>query len=374
MNKAIISGLLFSVFMLTACEKNTGKDDKEDNGKDREQLLLHYADSIVIPSYLRFNTTFNQFESTLNQFINNPDESLLAQLRTDYSNAYISWQTVELFDFGPGELYTLRNFCNIYPADTTGIVSNFANPTVSLEVPASYPQQGFPAFDYLINGVASTDAGVVAYYKHPAESSKRKAYLSRILTRMNDLIDQVIGEWQGSYRAEFISKTGLDLNASTSRMVNGLVLHYERFIRSGKIGIPSGVMLNGVLAPEKAEALYNNNISLALLNSAHKAYTDCFNGKTAYGNQGASLKSYLDALDARDQSSGKLLSTLINEQLALVETEINKLLPSIKQQILTDNTAMKAVYDQMQAAVRMLKVDMTSAMSITITYTDNDGD
>ena len=31
-------------------------------------------------------------------------------------------------------------------------------------------------------------------------------------------------------------------------------------------------------------------------------------------------------------------------------------------------------YNELQKAVRMLKVDMTSAMSITITYTDNDGD
>ncbi len=374
MNKAIISTLLFSVMMLTSCEKNTGKDDKEYNGKDREQLLTHYADSLIIPSYLRFRTSFDLFQSRLNQFIANPDESLLPQLRADYTTAYLSWQTVELFDFGPGELYTLRNFCNIYPADTPGIVANYANTSANLEVPASYPQQGFPAFDYMLNGVASTDAGVVAYYSHPGEGSKRKAYLSRILTRMNDLLDQVINDWKSYYKLVFISKTGLDLNASTSRMVNGFVMHYERFIRSGKIGIPSGVMLNGVIAPDKVESLYHNEISLALLKSAHKTYVDYFNGKTIYGNQGACLKSYLDALDARDQSSGKLLSTLINEQFALVETEIDKLLPSLKQQILTDNTAMKAVYDQMQAAVRMLKVDMTSAMSITITYTDNDGD
>ena len=32
------------------------------------------------------------------------------------------------------------------------------------------------------------------------------------------------------------------------------------------------------------------------------------------------------------------------------------------------------VYTNMQTQVRYLKVDMTSAMSITITYTDNDGD
>jgi hypothetical protein len=32
------------------------------------------------------------------------------------------------------------------------------------------------------------------------------------------------------------------------------------------------------------------------------------------------------------------------------------------------------VYTEMQKLVRMLKVDMTSALSVTITYTDNDGD
>ena len=31
-------------------------------------------------------------------------------------------------------------------------------------------------------------------------------------------------------------------------------------------------------------------------------------------------------------------------------------------------------YNEMQKAVRMIKVDMTSAMSITVTYVDNDGD
>jgi hypothetical protein len=35
---------------------------------------------------------------------------------------------------------------------------------------------------------------------------------------------------------------------------------------------------------------------------------------------------------------------------------------------------MQAVYTEMQNVIKMLKVDMTSAMSITITYTDNDGD
>ena len=44
------------------------------------------------------------------------------------------------------------------------------------------------------------------------------------------------------------------------------------------------------------------------------------------------------------------------------------------QQIQSNNVAMTDAFTEMQKIVRLLKVDMTSAMSVTITYTDNDGD
>jgi hypothetical protein len=46
----------------------------------------------------------------------------------------------------------------------------------------------------------------------------------------------------------------------------------------------------------------------------------------------------------------------------------------LRQQVQTNNQLMIDTYTEMQKIIRMLKVDMTSAMSITITYTDNDGD
>ncbi len=158
-------------------------------------------------------------------------------------------------------------------------------------------------------------------------------------------------------------------------MVNGIVRHYERFLRSGKFGIPSGVMVNGIVAPEKVEAFYQRNISKSLALQAHLSFVNFFNGKAFNsGTQGPSLKTYLDALDAKDQASGKLLSLLINEQFETVSSKMTPLLPNFYQQIQSNNEPMKEVFNQLQAATRMLKVDMTSAMSITITYTDNDGD
>ncbi len=372
-NRSII--ILLGITLILACKKNTNGPKTTENKKDRELILRYYADSIIIPAYDTFKTEFDLLKSSAENFAANPTESSLAALRSSWTKAYIRWQTVELFDFGPGEKYTLRNFYNIYPADTTGIKNNISNTSANLEVPASYPQQGFPALDYLINGVGQDDASIVAYYTDLSNGNKRTAYIRRITDRMSTLLASVMNEWNGSFKETFVSKTGLDLNSSTSLMVNGLVLHYERYIRSGKIGIPSGAMLNGTPAPDKVEAFYRKDISLALAKSAHKAYVDFFNGRSFIsGNQGSSLKTYLDALDARDNTSGKLLSQLINEQFVLVESKLDLLQPNFHQQIISNNDPMKNAFNEMQAAVRMLKVDMTSAMSITITYTDNDGD
>jgi predicted lipoprotein len=369
------------LFLFTAILWACGSDNTidvpnpVDEGKDRKLVLTHLADNIIIPAYANFKTKFDVMLSKSDAFIAKPEAATLVEFRVAWVDAYTEWQKVELFDFGPGEKQTIRNFFNIYPASEKGINDNIADPTANLEVPASYAQQGFPALDYLLNGVGKNDAEIIAYYKTATDAAKRLAYIKRITTRMNTLLTKVMTDWSGTYREMFISKTGLDVGSSMSLMTNGLVLHYERFIRSGKFGIPSGAMLNGLISPEKVEAFYKKDLSLTLAKTAHQAYVDFFNGKgTNSGAEGPSFKTYINALNAKDSATGKTLSELINTQLEVVKSKLVLLKPSLYEEIKTNNTVMTNVYTEMQKVVRMLKVDMTSAMSITITYTDNDGD
>ncbi|MHA8101564.1 imelysin family protein [Aquirufa nivalisilvae] len=368
----VLTGLIW------ACGSNgTGTDEPtpQEDGKDRKAILIHLADHVIIPSYANFKLKLDAMFAKSDAFTSQPNTANLQAFRSAWIEAYIEWQKVELFDFGPAEKQTIRNFFNIYPANEIGIQSNIADPAANLEVPASYAQQGFPALDFLINGVAKTDEEIVAYYLTPVEGTKRIAYIKRLTTRMNSLLDKVINEWNTTYRETYVSKTGLDISSSTSLMINGFVLHYERFIRSGKFGIPSGAMLNGVVAPEKVEAFYKKDISLVLAKTAHQAYVDFFNGKAVKtGLEGPSIKTYLDALKAKDSATGKNLSEIINAQLEATKLKLDVLKPNLYEEVKTNNQAMVTVYTEMQKTVRLLKVDMTSAMSITITYTDNDGD
>jgi hypothetical protein len=375
LKKALKVGVL--ILGVFGCSSNGSDPEPVDNAKDRELILTHWADNIIIPAYDDFKVKLDIMLAKGNTFTTSPDNTSLLEFRTAWVDAYTEWQKVELFEFGPADKYTLRNFYNIYPADVAGITANIADPAANLDLPSAYARQGFPAFDYLLNGVGSNDAAILEYYTTGPDAAKRIDYIERISTRMNTLLTNVITEWNGAYRSTFISKTGLDIGSSMGLVVNAYVLYYERYVRSGKFGIPSGAAISssGVPNPDKLEAFYKKDISQSLAKNANQAVIDFFNGvAVSTGVEGPSFKSYLDALEAKDTSTGTLLSVIINNQFDVTNSKLDLLSPNLYEEILTNNQAMIDVYTEMQKTVRMLKVDMTSALSVTITYTDNDGD
>jgi len=371
----IFASLAIFVWACSGSGGSTPQPEPTDAGKDRKAVLVNLADNIIIPSYNSYKTKLDAMVIKSDAFRANPDAASLSEFRLAWVDAYTEWQKVELFDVGPGFQQALRSYCNIYPANVTGIEAQIANPALSMETASSYDRQGFPALDYLLNGVGNTDAEIIGYYTAAGEGAKRAAYLKRITDHMQLLLNSVIGDWAGTYREQFTTKTGVDVGSPMGELVNRYVLHYERYIRSGKFGIPSGAMLNGVVSADKVEGFYKKDISKILAQTAHQAAADFFNGKSVKtGTEGPSFKTYLDALLVKDKTSGKLLSQLINDQFAVSKSKIDALNSNFYKEVTTNDQAMKDVYTELQKAVRMLKVDMTSAMSITITYTDNDGD
>lgn len=369
--------VLLVAILIYACSGSSDNKNPEpvDQGKNRKAVLTHWADNIIIPSYANYKVKQDAMIAKGTAFSVKPDAASLTAFRQAWADAYVEWQKVELFDVGPGAKRAIRSYINIYPTNVKGIEANIQNPASNLETAASFDKQGFPALDYLLNGVGSNDAEIVGYYASPSEGAKRLAYLKRITDHMDALVSGVIADWNGTYHEEFVTKTGTDIGSPMGELVNGYILNYERYIRSGKFGIPSGAMLNGVVAADKVEAFYKRDISKTLAQTAHQASSDFFNGKNVKtGAEGPSFKSYLDALGTKDVASGKTLSETINTEFIAGKVKIDALKPDLYQEVLTNNQAMKDTYTELQKAVRMLKVDMTSAMSITITYTDNDGD
>lgn len=372
--KLIISLALISVMI--SCKKDPKDADPstDTHAADRALMLTNIADESIIPSYSNLNLSIDTFSNDIAVFKTSPTLTNLQTLRISWEKAYIAWQKVELFDVGPANQYALRNYANIYPANELIINSNLLDENTNLEISSNYAAQGFPAFDYLLNGLASTDDSIVTLYTTASNAQLRLNYLTKLATQLSFKVKQTLDLWNSAYRADFISSTSLKAGSSTSMLINGYVMNYEKFIRLGKFGIPSGAV-STLLEPTKVEGFYKKDISQKLALAAHQASVNFFNGKSVKtGSIYYGLAAYLNALEAKDTQTNKLLSVALNEQFDINNNAILNLNSNFYYLVNNDNQKLIDAFNELQKAVRILKVDMTSAMSITITYTDNDGD
>ena len=257
---------------------------------------------------------------------------------------------------------------NTYPANEANIESKIASGSYNLELPSTYAQQGFPALDYLINGLAATDTEIVETYT----SEAYRNYLTEVAERINFLTGQVLEQWHEGYRDTFVSNTSSSSTGSVDRFTNDYVMYYERFLRTGKIGYPAGVF-TGEALPMNTEAYYSTALSKELYLKALETVQDLFNGKHFGSSQtGPSYKQYLDYLD--DSAEGTKLSDQINAQFSAILAQAAGLDPSLEEQVETDNVKMLQAFDELQKLVVLLKVDMMQALSISVDYVDSDGD
>lgn len=369
--------IVFSLFILLFGCKSTGGTDglKPADGFDRKLMLTNLADNIIRPGYASFKVKFDLMKNQSEGFLSAPSVAGLQQFRAAWKDAYVEWQKVELFEVGPAEEVMLRSHFNIYPFNLPKAEANISTGLYNFNEAGQIAAQGFPALDYLLNGTGADDAARVAWYKAADKAQNRKKYTQDIIHHMGQKLAFVIAGWDGGYRDLFIKNSGTDAASSTGKLVNAYILNYERFIRSGKIGIPTGIMGSSLIAPspEKVEAFYQKDLSKQLALSAQQATLDFYRGKYFSSEAtGASFKTYFAALGTKG-SDGKLLADNLDAQFVRAMTKLNDV-PDFYQQIQTDRTRMISIFEEMQLAVRYLKLDMTSAMGISISYTDNDGD
>lgn len=364
---------LIALTVIIACSSNSDDtQDPEENGFNREAMLINWADNIIIPAYQAFSAELNELDAAVTVYTETPDETNLTALRDSWLDAYKAWQHVSMFDIGKAEELRLRDYLNIYPVNVAEVEANITSGGYDLSLLSKIDEQGFPAIDYLINGLAGTDAEIIAFYNDVDNGDKYKLYITDVVSRMQDLTDEVLNSWTSGYRDTFVNSSGTTSGSSVNKFVNDFVKYYEKALRSGKIGIPSGA-LSGSVAKEKVEAYYAGTVSKELFIEALNATQNFFEGKHFNAaTKGESLKSYLDFLNTIKE--GVDLSAEITGWFSEIRTNVSELDASFSSQIETNNTKMLETHDSLQELVILFKTDMIQAMNISVDYVDTDGD
>lgn len=364
--------LIVPIFVLASCSGDDNNTNTSGDDYNRTELLTDWADNLIIPRLTNYQTKVETLKTDASTFTTTPNQTNLDILRASWLEAYTAYQYVGAFNIGKAEEINLNSTTNIYPTNTVGIESNIASGAYNFSLLSQYDRQGFPALDYMLNGLAVTDVEIIDFYVSNANATGYKQYLNDLSNQLKTNIDAVVTDWNTSYRTAYIASNGNAISSSVNKTINSFVKYYEKDIRLGKVGYPAGKFGNSIF-PEKVEAYYKNDVSKILLNESIKATQDFFNGKYFNSNtNGKSLKSYLDYLNAvRD---GQNLSDIINNQFATINSTNALLSDSFSNQVTTNNSVMFASYDELQRNVVYFKIDMMSALNITVDYVDNDGD
>ncbi len=366
--------LFFSLIVtLIACNKEDEALAISGDNYNREALLTNWANNIIIPSYQDYQTKVTSLQTAVNTFNASVDQTNLELVREKWLDAYKAFQYVGFFEFGKAEEIHFNSTTNIYPTNAVGINDNIASGTYNFSLLSQFDKQGLPALDYMLHGLATTDAAILDFYTTNANATKYKNYLNALVTRLNLNIDAIVTDWTTNYKSQYIANNGNSITSAVNITVNNYIKYYEKNIRAGKVGIPAGIYSNGSVFAEKVEGFYRNDVSKILINEAIKATQDFFNGKKFNATtEGESLKSYLVFLNAT--RNGLNLSTIINNQFATINSTDALLNSSFSTQVTSDNSKMIAAFDAMQQNVVYFKLDMLQAMNITVDYVDADGD
>ena len=128
----------------------------------------------------------------------------------------------------------------------------------------------------------------------------------------------------------------------------------------------------GLVNPKIAE-YYNQGVQFLNLGKNVKAIQKFIKGES-YNDavNGDGLDDYMAFVEAM---SGTLpLEEVIDAQIENIILELNSISDPLSKEVVDNNSGVQAVYQEMQKLVPYLKVDMTNALDVLITYQDSDGD
>jgi len=358
--------ILSSTFILLC---NSCTPESAEQEADFDDFFVNLADNIIVPRYAALESKLLALETSSNNF-DGTNESLVL-LQNKFMLAYLAWQKVSSFEFGPAAEYNalLRQNCNTFPTNSSIIESNIATQNYVLDLPSNYQAKGFPALDYLL---FNTDNESL---KMDLLEVNRAAYLRDCISDMISRVSNVLLGWD-SYRVVFIEANGNDKNSSLSLFFNQYLFDYENLKRN-KLALPSGfasqhgVPLNADTG--KVEALYSRQ-SFALITSNLQALENVFLGLGENNIDGIGLYEKLKEYNAQSTVVDGDLAEAIQTQFLLCKSKIADFEFDLPFEIQFNTNQLQEASNELQKMIPMLKNDLRSYLSVTVTQTDADGD
>ncbi|MFO0749741.1 MAG: imelysin family protein [Myxococcota bacterium] len=242
MRLSIASLLIAPALAAPACDASGGASPP---AFDDPQVLVAYADAVVIPTYDRLAAQAVALDQAIAALAATPDEAHLALAQSAWVAARVPWEQSEAFLFGPVETFGIDPSIDTWPLNQTDLDAVLASgDALSQGYVANLPptQKGFHTLEYLLFG---QDKGRTA----ASLTARELEYLQAIAAEFEDETARLADAWETGeagappFRTTFTTAGQAgnsaypSLAAAGQEVVNGMIGICDE-VANGKIADP----------------------------------------------------------------------------------------------------------------------------------------
>ena len=360
-----------SIALAIACRPESSTSTEDDI---RRKFLEAVTTKQIIPIYAEHITQVTTLKESVDVFCNEPTQAHLTASRNAWQIARGTWKKSEPFSFGPYREYPGRfgpkiDFWPVRPGDielTIGEETWLETGDLSQSRGTS---RGYASIEYLLYGpaVEGEDETLTHFSDNPKNCDFLQAASQDLLANSSGLHAAWVDPENG-YQSDLID-SGLgstafrSLNKGFSEVINRLGFTVEN-IREIKLAKAAGItttiadmtLLESYYSPRTIQDMLDN------LSGVEAVYLGNYIGGEGLG------------VDDLIEDETNATNTAMLAGLQTVKQTLESLESPMRTAITTETEKLQTLYEQLTALQRVIQIDLTQNLGVTLTFNETDGD
>jgi uncharacterized protein len=336
---------------------------------DRHAMLQSLVDNVILPGYQNFVDASTELETSLTSLSTDPSLENLELAQSAWRNASNTWEEISFMSINI-DLMALHNQVDKRPINEILMLRRIeATELMDVDFVTSLGsnQKGLPAIEYfLFDPSLSNEALLQALQDNEAALPFILALSQSLHLTAQNLYNYWSPEGQ-NFAGSFVAadQEGGDAQSSINILVNELFSVFTNILDMG-LGRPAGLVAESELRPDLDYAARSGQ-SLNAIEHKLIGLQRLFNGAEQIG-----FDDYLNFLGS--EYSGRPLSEEINARFDAAIAAIQAIELPLYQAVVDEHEAVVAAYVAVQTLYVPIRVDLSSHLSILVTFSDQDGD
>jgi predicted lipoprotein len=322
----------------------------------------------VLPTHAAFVDASDGLYRNAEAFSLNPSDETLEALRASWKTVTENWKRCEVYDFGNVSNFFLHTRIHRWPVEIDGLEENIRTEEIINEDFINSRGSsiiGLAALEYLLfkDDLATTLQGLTS-------DDARTAYLVAASKYLKAVAGELNLRWTEEGPA-FTQRTTLSIDGGQNQLVNGLINQLEKTIRF-RLRTPTGEQNGESPDPHLVETPYAD-FSISCIKAGFEEWKIAYRGGSPATSMIYGFDQYLTELGNTtiNPNVEAAISVIDNH---LVELEQSQSASSLGDLINDDVNEARQLTEEFQALLVLVRVDLSSAISVVLTITDVDGD